>query len=100
MGSAWGGTTHKMPNNSAAVTKVMSKSKEKNLHIYTPGHKVNRDIKDILMEGSIHLRSKGLSTFSRAYKAWVDNSAALPDEDDDFETLVVGNTVELQVHSE
>ncbi|KAG1762231.1 hypothetical protein EDD22DRAFT_744616, partial [Suillus occidentalis] len=36
MGSAWGGTTHKTPNNSASVMKVMSKSKEKNLHIYTP----------------------------------------------------------------
>lgn len=50
-------------------------------------------MKDILLDGSSQLKLKGIDTFTRSYKAWVNNTAAFPEDDDDIEALVVGNTV-------
>lgn len=93
MGSAYGGTTHTNPDSSTSVKKVSSKAMEHNLHIYIPGCKAKRDVKDILLDGSSQLKLKGIDTFMRSYKAWVNNTVAFPEDDDDIEALVVGNTV-------
>lgn len=93
MGSAYGGTTHTNPDSSTSVKKVSLKAMEHNLHIYIPGRKTKRDVKDILLDGSSQLKLKGIDTFTRSYKAWVNNTAAFPEDDDDIEALVVGNTV-------
>lgn len=60
-----------------------------------PGHTVNKRTKDLLLDGSSYLKSKGFNMFMRSYTAWVNNSTAFPEEDNDIETLTIQNTVEL-----
>jgi hypothetical protein len=50
-------------------------------------------VKDILLDGSSQLKLKGIDTFTQSYKAWVNNTVAFPEDDNDIEVLVVRNTV-------
>ncbi|KIK40278.1 hypothetical protein CY34DRAFT_87623, partial [Suillus luteus UH-Slu-Lm8-n1] len=94
MGNSWSGTTHTSSNNLLSVKKVMSKAMEQNLHVHMPGCTVNKHAK-YLLNGSSYLKSKGFDMFMRSYTAWVNHSAAFPEENNDIETLMIQNAVEL-----